>query len=1133
MPLDERVFVARRFQRAVRIDTDLGDPSALEGFICPQSSAVVLETMAKHVAESGQGAFTWTGPYGSGKSSLVVALSSLLHGESAIRSEAGSVIGGDTAKAVWEAFPPRTKGWHILPVVGRRDHPERLIREAIETQRLMKRKRRASWSEKPVFALLSDIAARDSQASGGLMVFIDEMGKVLEGATRDGSDVYFLQQLAEMASRSEGRLIVVGILHQAFEEYAHRLSREMREEWSKIQGRFVDLPVNTAADEQIGLLGRAIESDHNPAEPAALSKVVAALTHRATSEDLPQLLEDCWPLHPVVSCLLGPISRRRFGQNQRSIFGFLNSSEPSGFQDFLRRADDGDLYTTDLLWDYLRFNLEPSIMASPDGHRWALAVEALERCQALGGDELQLLLLKTIALLDLFKERSGLVASVEALRLALPTYPSGQIQIALDQSQAWSLIIHRKFNDSYSVFEGSDFDIDDAVGRVLEATDDVDFIRLNAIADLQPIVAKRHYHETGALRWFDVAIAPLADAKSAADDYHPQNGSVGTFLLAVPTQGESTDQIQQTAQCAVDGIKEWDLVIGVPQETWNFTSLVRELLAIEQVRDESPELQGDRVARREIEARVSALRGLIESELNQAFGAALWYAKDCPPECFTEAELNGLASDLAGRRFHASPRLNNELLNRVKPSSNAVAARNVLLRKMAMNEGQERLGIDGFPAEGGLFASLLEATSLYRQTSDGWRFVDPTLEGNDPCNLSPAWREATAFLESSMQRTVSVAEIYDIWRSPPFGIKEGLLPVLAVAFIQSMRRQLAFYRQNVFQARVTDLDVDYLAKDSADVQLRWMDLSDRSRDLLSDMAGIVRALDKENILTDLEPIDVAKGLVAIHDRLPPWVGRTQGLSANAKRVRQLFKQASDPNRLIFDDIPQLLSDGIVPVREGTLHDISDNVREGLTELQQAYPAMLHRLRETLLAELQVPNASAPMLGELRARAENIRELGGDHRIEAFLIRLAQFTGTDEDMEGLASLAVNKPPRNWVDTDIDRATVELAEMAQRFMRVEAYAHVKGRSNKRHSMAVTVGMSGRPTTIHDEFDVLSLDRPQVDALISEMHRALKDSGEERRSIILAALAELSAHYLTGTSGDNMDDVTANREAVGYGR
>ena len=47
-----------------------------------------------------------------------------------------------------------------------------------------------------------------------------------------------------------------------------------------------------------------------------------------------------------------------------------------------------------------------------------------------------------------------------------------------------------------------------------------------------------------------------------------------------------------------------------------------------------------------------------------------------------------------------------------------------------------------------------------------------------------------------------------------------------------------------------------------DVQLRWMDLSQRSRELLSGMAGIVRSLDPENALSDLEPIDVAKGLVS-------------------------------------------------------------------------------------------------------------------------------------------------------------------------------------------------------------------------------------------------------------------------------
>ena len=52
--------------------------------------------------------------------------------------------------------------------------------------------------------------------------------------------------------------------------------------------------------------------------------------------------------------------------------------------------------------------------------------------------------------------------------------------------------------------------------------------------------------------------------------------------------------------------------------------------------------------------------------------------------------------------------------------------------------------------------------------------------------------------------------------------------------------------------------MDYLAKDLRDVQLRWMDLSETSRQLLSDMAGIVRTMDEENTLPDLEPIDVAK-----------------------------------------------------------------------------------------------------------------------------------------------------------------------------------------------------------------------------------------------------------------------------------
>ena len=143
--------------------------------------------------------------------------------------------------------------------------------------------------------------------------------------------------------------------------------------------------------------------------------------------------------------------------------------------------------------------------------------------------------------------------------------------------------------------------------------------------------------------------------------------------------------------------------------------LARELFALDSVSNDHPELAGDPVARREVSARLAALQALLETELHKAFDNALWFRKNHQPKRLRQADLNSIASELADRRFDQSPSLHNELLNRQKPSSNAIAAQNTLLRRMVLNEGESRLGIEGFPAEGGLFASVLEATGLYVQ----------------------------------------------------------------------------------------------------------------------------------------------------------------------------------------------------------------------------------------------------------------------------------------------------------------------------------------------------------------------------------------------------------------------------------
>ena len=106
-------------------------------------------------------------------------------------------MGEKVSSLLLKAFPLRSRGWRVLPVAGRRDRPAQVIGEAITNAGLLGPDNGVStWSEKEVIDALVDIAARYPRAGGGLVVFIDELGKFLESAARDGTDIHLFQQIA-------------------------------------------------------------------------------------------------------------------------------------------------------------------------------------------------------------------------------------------------------------------------------------------------------------------------------------------------------------------------------------------------------------------------------------------------------------------------------------------------------------------------------------------------------------------------------------------------------------------------------------------------------------------------------------------------------------------------------------------------------------------------------------------------------------------------------------------------------------------------------------------------------------------------------------------------------------------------
>ncbi len=514
----DRVAVDRRFQRSARIDTDVGGVAALAGYVLQATVASALQTMADALAD-GARAFTWTGPYGGGKSSAALLLAALVAGKGKARAAAEALVPPELAQAVRDGFGRAGNGWRVVAVSARR----RALREEIAEAAAIA----LGWNEEVAAqaaiddgALLRALAASAEQC--GVLLLLDELGKTLEYAAATDGDVHLLQDLGEWVGRSQGRGAVVGILHQGFDQYAGRAGRAARDEWSKVQGRFMDIAFVTGVDETVALIGRALTSDPIDAEkvrPLAASVARAVVARRPGDVGtLEGGLVAAWPLHPISTLLLGPLSRQRFAQNERSVFGFLGSAEPCGFQEHLGRemtAGPDDLFGPDHLWDYLVANFGMALASGPDSRRYALALEAVDRATARGG-RMHARLAKVAAILEFFRNGSGLAVTDEFFIAALPGEAATDVQLAVEELSDWAILIRQPRLGGYALFAGSDFDLDDALNKARQEPGALGLAELPKRVGLGLAAAKRHYFRTGALRTFETTILLVGEEEIAA-----------------------------------------------------------------------------------------------------------------------------------------------------------------------------------------------------------------------------------------------------------------------------------------------------------------------------------------------------------------------------------------------------------------------------------------------------------------------------------------------------------------------------------------------------------------------------------------------------------------------------------------
>lgn len=1103
--ISDRVRVARRYVRAVDLARDFGDPEALDGYVVtPSVRDGLVRILAGLRTESTQRAFRITGPYGSGKSSFGLLLARIF-AETEVGDPARRILDGAVGNVAVPDYVP-------IVLVGRRTSLADELLRAIMTAAgsdlwrdeacasasadLLRRREQGDRDPLPVLDLLSSYADALARRTGhGVLLLIDEMGRYLEFAAANPAreDPSIFQLLAERAGgAASSRLGVVGFLHHRFGDYVAGLGDWMEGEWARSSERYEEIAFQESTEQTLHLMAQALvpTGPHRPAIRKAAACLYASAAQRqlfATSAAaIEKVAERLYPLHPAaLACLAS--SARRFGQNERSVFSFLQSLEPAGFQRFAHENayQPGHWYRVDHLFDYLAAQGSFRFRSADRERRWQLALDATSLCADMA--PFQLSVLKAVSIFAVLEPISGIRSDPSTIAWSLEL-DEELVESALRDLIAKGVIHERSARGDYSLWSHSSVDLDrwleDAKAAVPAITSLND--QLSALPAARPLIAHRHYHRTGTLRTFATLIGERAATPAGDED--------GALFVLPVHPGEDFESSSERARQLSIAAGELGLVRTRRITAANLAQ-THELACWNWVRGNCPDLRVDEIARAEVNKRIASLEGdLVRlfapfSDPGREAAEESWFHHGERVAIRSRAELSRRLSDICDHVFRDAPVLRNELINRDKLSSAIAAARMRLLELMLTKSDQEYLGLEGAPPERTIYLSLFQASGLHAVGDGGFEFRPPTEE--DPQHWGPTWDRIDEIMRE--RQAIRFDELMAELTAPPIGLRAGPALLIITAYMLHNRNLVALMERHTFQPEITPAHFMRLAKNPANFGLRHVAVTEGA-DLLAALAGGL-SIWNEAPSPELKPI--VEALYRWWGSLSDYAKITRSIDKKSQDVRSVLRKARDPVELVFRTLPDAC---------GALDDSKIDVERfvatlefTLAQIADALPSLQRRAEAALLSAF-----GARTLGRLRQQVQldyqdHLLELA-DRPLRAFVDRaLNQDLSDAAWLDGVASLVAGRRLESWEDETVDLFAFEIRALAQRLARrLAQIREMTARSSPITAVHLTAP-DGKESSLYVRT------RDASGGRVADGVRELLDQADDPDSLLIELLAE----------------------------
>lgn len=913
------ITLNNKFNKSTNIILDQED---CEHYILTQSTKNTLNTF---FTINYHNSLALIGPFGSGKSSLMLYLNTLLSDNENNKKCIGILKENDFE--LYEKYKIFIRGKNFLKIkiVGEHSSFKEKFKEAITKEPAFK-KTIKYLKEDNTFHISKalDLIDADLEKSSytDILFSIDEFGKFIEFGLQDTkeNDIFDLQTLAEHANKRDNYKLIIS-LHKAFGEYGN--SQITYTDWDKIQGRFENILFKDDYYEMLNIFKETI-AQQNTTPIKEAQKIIHHICDTSilneNSSNLNLFLKIA-PIHPFAAITISEIFTKHF-QNQRSVFSFLFSVEPYAFQNFINtERETYSLYSLNELFDYISYLLKVYTILLPDQEVWYIAEHKLK--DPTLQNEIKRALIKTIALIHSFKLTSTLKTDRNTLILSLvDQYDKAKIERAIHELISDNILIFQEQSQAYSLIENSNININKELKNRMEKNSNINIEeKINLFIQDKYIIAKRYFSEYGSKKQFE-KIYVGQDKKQFKIPYKIFFSNINESKLIKLSQ-----ENKHSLFIFLENIERLEYLIKKIEAFHDIKSEFSMLLSLH-----TKEILQTMIS----DATISLEKLFNDSHKN----SKIYYVGKIYE--YSSKALQELISIIAKDTFPDAPKINNYTLNHTianKGINTTIIKK--LFEAMLEHEDKAYFGIEKFPAQKALYLSVIRPAGMHKEKKDGsWSLSDP-----DKLNFVPIWKK----IKKKLSKKIHLTTLVTILQKEPFGLNEVSAMFVISLYILVHREEMHIISDNTYKYTLTLDLLMHMWKATEKYQLQHIMLNKNEENLFKAYVQITTDLTEYSYSTN-KVASIVKTLYSKFTLLPHYAKNTQKISKEAKALRSALVSMKDPKEAFFKQFPQALgyknienisNDEFIKKFKMAFNEIALSYKKEIIELEQYFAKIFH------------------------------------------------------------------------------------------------------------------------------------------------------------------------------------------------